>query len=74
MNTDEKLAYSLDDVARVASLGLTTVKAEVKAGRLASIQVGRRRLVTRQALVDFLAARQADARNAAHGPAERLRG
>lgn len=50
----DKLAYSIDDVAELMSLGRTTVVALVGSGDLPSIKVGGRRLIPRRDLNDFI--------------------
>ena len=50
----EKLAYSVDEVAALMSLGRTKVVAMVSNGEIPSIKVGGRRLVTRKDLLWFL--------------------
>jgi hypothetical protein len=39
-------SYSLDEFARQNAIGLTTVRGEIKAGRLAARKVGRRTIIT----------------------------
>jgi hypothetical protein len=39
-------SYSLGEFARQNALGLTTVRGEIKAGRLAARKVGRRTIIT----------------------------
>ena len=39
-------SYSLDEFARQNDIGLTTVRGEIKAGRLAARKVGRRTIIT----------------------------
>ena len=50
----EKLAYSVEEVAELISLGRTKVVALVSSGEIGSIKVGGRRLVPRQDLFDFV--------------------
>ena len=50
----EKLAYSLDEAAEALSLSRSAVKELVYRGTLKSKRVGRRRIIPRQALDDFL--------------------
>lgn len=50
----EKVAYSIDEAAYALGLGRTTVKKLIATGRLASVRVGRRRLIPRSALVDYV--------------------
>jgi excisionase family DNA binding protein len=56
----EPLAYSVNDLARVAGLGRTTAFAEIAAGRLVATKVGRRTLVLRHDLERYLAERRAE--------------
>ena len=42
----DRIAYSINETARVLSLGRTTIYAMLADGRLESIKLGRRRLVT----------------------------
>jgi hypothetical protein len=39
-------SYSLDEFARQNDIGLTTVRGEIKAGRLVARKVGRRTIIT----------------------------
>ena len=39
-------SYSLDEFARQNDIGLTTVRGEIQAGRLAARKVGRRTIIT----------------------------
>jgi hypothetical protein len=39
-------SYSLSEFARQHNIGLTTVRGEIKAGRLAARKVGRRTIIT----------------------------
>ena len=39
-------SYSLDEFARQNAIGLTTVRGEIKAGRLAARKIGRRTIIT----------------------------
>jgi hypothetical protein len=39
-------SYSLNEFARQNAIGLTTVRGEIKAGRLAARKVGRRTIIT----------------------------
>lgn len=50
----EKLAYSVDDVAVLISVGRTKVVAMVSSGEIPSIKVGGRRLIPRQDLYEFV--------------------
>jgi excisionase family DNA binding protein len=50
----EQIAFPIEVAAKISGLGRTTLFALVKSGELKSIRVGRRRLVTREALQDLL--------------------
>jgi excisionase family DNA binding protein len=62
---DPGVAMSIADVARVTTLNRCTVYAELRAGRLRSFKVGRRRLVSRRALDDWVNAREDEQRGMA---------
>jgi excisionase family DNA binding protein len=49
-----RLAYSVDEAARLTGLSRDLLYDEMRRGNLASIKVGRRRLITRQHLQQFL--------------------
>lgn len=49
-----KLAFSLDEVATLLGLCRATVKHLTYTGRLRSVNVGRRRLIPRAALLELL--------------------
>jgi excisionase family DNA binding protein len=51
---DGRLAYSIGEVAQVTGLSRDLLYNEMRAGRLAYLKVGRRRIITRQQLEDFL--------------------
>ena len=50
----ERLAYSVDEAARLTGLSRDLLYDQMRRGNLASIKVGRRRLITRQHLQQFL--------------------
>ena len=50
----ERLAYSVDEAARLTGLSRDLLYDQMRQGNLASIKVGRRRLITRQHLQQFL--------------------
>ncbi len=50
----DKLAYSVDDVAELLSIGRTKAVALVSSGEIASIKLGGRRLIPRQDLQTFV--------------------
>ena len=49
-----RLAYSVDEAARLTGLSRDLLYDQMRQGNLASIKVGRRRLITRQHLRQFL--------------------
>ena len=49
-----RLAYSVDEAARLTGLSRDLLYDEMRGGNLASVKVGRRRLITRQHLQQFL--------------------
>jgi excisionase family DNA binding protein len=51
----ERLAYSVDEVAQITGLSRDLLYAQMRAGRLGYIKVGRRRIITRRHLDAFLA-------------------
>jgi excisionase family DNA binding protein len=50
----DRLAYSVEEAARITGLSRDLLYAEMRAGRLAYLKVGRRRIITRQHLEAFL--------------------
>jgi excisionase family DNA binding protein len=63
--TAERLAYSVDEAARLTGLSRDLLYDEMRRGHLHYLKVGRRRLITRQHLEQFLAITPAS-RPAAH--------
>jgi excisionase family DNA binding protein len=51
----ERLAYSVDEAARLTGLSRDLLYDEMRRGNLAYVKVGRRRLITRYHLQQFLA-------------------
>jgi len=51
----ERLAYSVDEAARLTGLSRDLLYDEMRRGHLGYLKVGRRRLITRQHLEKFLA-------------------
>jgi excisionase family DNA binding protein len=49
-----RLAYSVDEAARLTGLSRDLLYDEMRRGNLAYVNVGRRRLITRQHLQQFL--------------------
>jgi excisionase family DNA binding protein len=52
---NERLAYSVDEAAAITGLSRDLLYDQMRAGKLAYIKVGRRRIITRQHLEAFLA-------------------
>ena len=50
----ERLAYSVDEAARLTGLSRDLLYDQMRRGNLAYVKVGRRRLITRQHLQQFL--------------------
>ena len=65
----ERLAYSVDEVAQITGLSSDLLYDQMRAGQLAYIKVGRRRIITRQHLEAFLTARPAAASGSPPGAA-----
>ncbi len=52
---DGKLAYSVNEAARITGLSRDLLYDQMRTGKLAYLKVGRRRIITRQQLNAFLA-------------------
>ena len=52
--SSERLAYSVDEAARLTGLSRDLLYDQMRCGNLAYVKVGRRRLITRQHLQQFL--------------------
>jgi excisionase family DNA binding protein len=52
----ERLAYSVDEAARLTGLSRDLLYDEMRRGHLSYLKIGRRRLITRQHLQQFLGA------------------
>ncbi len=50
----ERLAYSVEEAAQITGLSRDLLYDQMRAGRLAYLKVGRRRIITRQHLEAFL--------------------
>jgi excisionase family DNA binding protein len=50
----ERLAYSVEEAARVTGLSRDLLYDQMRAGKLLYLKVGRRRIITRQHLEAFL--------------------
>ena len=51
----DRLAYSVDEAAAITGLSRDLLYDQMRAGQLAYLKVGRRRIITRQHLEAFLA-------------------
>jgi excisionase family DNA binding protein len=51
---NERLAYSVDEAASITGLSRDLLYDQMRAGKLAYLKVGRRRIITRQHLEAFL--------------------
>jgi excisionase family DNA binding protein len=52
--SDDRLAYSVDEAAAITGLSRDLLYDQMRAGRLAFLKIGRRRIITRQHLEAFL--------------------
>lgn len=50
----ERIAWSVDEVAQITGLSRDLLYDQMRAGKLAYLKVGRRRIITRQHLEAFL--------------------
>ena len=53
-STAERLAYSVDEAARLTGLSRDLLYDQMRRGNLPYVKIGRRRLITRQHLEQFL--------------------
>ena len=53
-STAERLAFSVDEAARITGLSRDLLYDQMRTGKLAYLKVGRRRIITRQHLEAFL--------------------
>ena len=51
---NERLAYSVDEAAAITGLSRDLLYDQMRAGKLAYLKIGRRRIITRQHLEAFL--------------------
>ena len=58
--SDEALVLSLDEVARALGVSFSIAYRLVRAGDIPSIRIGRRVLISRKAVEQFLATREAE--------------
>jgi excisionase family DNA binding protein len=56
---EHRLAYSVDEAAQVTGLSRDLLYDQMRTGRLGYLKVGRRRIITREHLAEFLAQRSA---------------
>jgi excisionase family DNA binding protein len=68
----ERLAYSVDEAARLTGLSRDLLYDQMRRGRLAYLKVGRRRLITRHHLEQFLAITASAEPATSHGAADGL--
>lgn len=57
----DALLVSQEDAALAVGLGLTSFKQLVRAGKIATVKIGARRLVSRRALDEFVKVLEAEA-------------
>jgi excisionase family DNA binding protein len=63
----EKLLVSVEEAARILSLGRNKMFDLVREGDIESLKVGRRRLIPREALSDFVERQRGQHRNDSRG-------
>jgi excisionase family DNA binding protein len=59
-STGEKLLLTVEEVAHLLSINRSTVYDMLARGDLPSVKLGRRRLIYRQSLVDFIVRNESD--------------
>lgn len=59
INDERKLAYSVAELAKATGVSAPVLYREIHAGNLRSFQLGRRRLVSREAAAEFIVALEA---------------
>jgi len=55
MHEEHRAAYSIDEIAQLLGVSRDLINTAIRTGRLGSLKVGRRRLITKDQLDDFLA-------------------
>jgi excisionase family DNA binding protein len=65
--TSEPRLYRVAEAARLLSLGRTVIYEQIRAGRLRSIQQGRARLISSEAISDYIALLEKEAARSAGG-------
>jgi excisionase family DNA binding protein len=58
MGTAERLIFSIGEVCKATGLGATLIREQIKKGELQAIKVGRRTMVTREALAEYISSRE----------------
>ncbi|MCZ6859587.1 MAG: helix-turn-helix domain-containing protein [Alphaproteobacteria bacterium] len=58
--TEDQMLFSLAEVCDLTRLGRTTIYSEINSGRLKIVKVGRRTLISREALRDWRERIEAD--------------
>lgn len=53
MKSDPRIAYSVNEAAKAAGIGLTKLREEIRAGRLVARKLGKRTLVNSQDLLTW---------------------
>ena len=56
---EHRLAYSVDEAAKVTGLSRDLLHEQMRAGKLGYLKIGRRRIITRDHLAAFLVIRSA---------------
>ena len=64
MHTSVPLTYSIEQTMGVLNLSRATIYAEINEGRLRTYKVGRRRMVSHDALADWVKARESEMQGA----------
>ena len=62
MHTSVPLTYSIEQTMGALNLSRATIYAEINEGRLRTYKVGRRRMVSHDALADWVKARESEMR------------
>lgn len=57
----DRLAFSVNELAKALGTSHVSIYAALNSGQLRSFQLGRRRLISREAALDFIRAREAEA-------------
>ena len=57
----DKIAFSINEVTQITPFSRVTLYRLMKSGKLGFTQIGRRRVITRQALIDLIEGHEAEA-------------